>query len=172
MKQNMKTMILAAAACLVSITLSAQDSTRRSSREDLAVRQAEHISIALALGDDVSDKFKKTYCDFQKEMWALGPSLGKQNPDSSSEDEMKRRFERSQKILDLRKKYYEIYSTFLTQKQIARVYEIERDMMRRLSASGKSGNKAGGIGGGRGGNGRGSGYHKGGSRSGGKGYSK
>lgn len=43
------------------------------------------------------------------------------------------RFDRSQKILDLRKKYYAIYSTFLTQKQISRVYEIERDMMRRLS---------------------------------------
>ena len=46
---------------------------------------------------------------------------------------MKQRFDRSQKILDLRKKYYAIYSTFLTQKQISRVYEIERDMMRRLS---------------------------------------
>ena len=46
---------------------------------------------------------------------------------------MKQRFERSQNILDLRKKYYGIYSTFLTQKQISRVYEIERDMMRRLT---------------------------------------
>ena len=53
--------------------------------------------------------------------------------DGVSEEDMKQRFERSQKILDLRKKYYDIYSTFLTQKQISRVYEIERDMMRRLA---------------------------------------
>lgn len=172
MKQNMKYIILAAAACLVSISLSAQDSARRSSREDLAARQADHISIALALGDDVSEKFKKAYCDFQKELWELGPSLGKQKPDSSSEEDMKQRFERSQKILDLRKKYYEIYSTFLTQKQISRVYEIERDMMRRLSASGKNGRSSGSIGGGRGGNSHGSGYHKTGSYNRDKGYNK
>ena len=61
------------------------------------------------------------------------PSLGKQQSENPNEEEMKQRFERSQKILDLRKKYYAIYSTFLTQKQISRVYEIERDMMRRLS---------------------------------------
>ena len=120
-------------ALFVSMTLSAQPGGKKLTREELAVKQAEHISTELAFDDATSKKFKEAYCSFQRELWALGPSLGKQQSENPNEEEMKQRFERSQKILDLRRKYYAIYSTFLTQKQISRVYEIERDMMRRLS---------------------------------------
>lgn len=133
MNTIIKNSIMAVAAIFLSISLSAQDNARRISREELAVKQAEHISETLAFDKATSDRFKEVYCSFQKELWDLGPSLGKQQSDNPSEEEMKQRFERSQKILDLRKKYYDIYSTFLTQKQISRVYEIERDMMRRLA---------------------------------------
>ena len=120
-------------ALFVSMTLSAQPNGKKISREELALKQAEHISTELAFDDATSKKFKEAYCSFQRELWALGPSLGKQQSENPDEEEMKQRFERSQKILDLRRKYYAIYSTFLTQKQISRMYEIERDMMRRLS---------------------------------------
>ena len=120
-------------ALFVSMTLSAQPNGKKISREELALKQAEHISTELAFDGATSKKFKEAYCSFQRELWALGPSLGKQQSENPNEEEMKQRFERSQKILDLRKKYYAIYSTFLTQKQISRMYEIERDMMRRLS---------------------------------------
>ena len=133
MKTIFRTIIAASFALLMSMTLSAQPNGKKISREELAVKQAEHISTELAFDDATSRKFQETYCNFQKELWALGPSLGKQQSDNPGEEEMKQRFERSQKILDLRKKYYDIYSTFLSQKQISRVYEIERDMMRRLS---------------------------------------
>ena len=133
MKTIFRTIIAASFAILMSMTLSAQPSGKKISREELAVKQAEHISTELAFDDATARKFQETYCNFQKEIWALGPSLGKQQSENPSEEEMKQRFERSQKILDLRKKYYDIYSTFLSQKQISRVYEIERDMMRRLS---------------------------------------
>ncbi len=133
MKTIFRTIIAASFALLMSMTLSAQPNGKKISREELAVKQAEHISTELAFDDATSKKFQETYCNFQKELWALGPSLGKQQSENPSEEEMKQRFERSQKILDLRKKYYAIYSTFLSQKQISRVYEIERDMMRRLS---------------------------------------
>lgn len=133
MKTILRTIIASSFALLMSMTLSAQPNGKKISREELAVKQAEHISTELAFDDATSKKFKETYCNFQQELWALGPSLGKQQSDNPSEEEMKQRFERSQKILDLRKKYYDIYSTFLSQKQISRVYEIERDMMRRLS---------------------------------------
>ena len=126
-------MIAASFAILMSMTLSAQPNGKKISREELAVKQAEHISTELAFDDATSKKFKETYCNFQKELWALRPSLGKQQSDNPSKEEMKQRFDRSQKILDLRKKYYDIYSTFLSQKQISRVYEIERDMLHRLS---------------------------------------
>ncbi len=124
---------MAAVAVLLSMSLSAQSRSNRISREELAVKQAEHISETLAFDKATSDRFKETYCSFQKELWALGPRPEKQESDNPGEEEMKQRFERSQKILDLRKKYYDIYSTFLSQKQISRVYEIERDMMRSLS---------------------------------------
>ena len=120
-------------ALFVSMTLSAQPGGKKLTREELAVKQADYISRELAFDEETSKKFEETYCDFQRELWALGPSLGKQQSENPNEEEMKQRFERSQKILDLRRKYYAIYSTFLTQKQISRMYEIERDMMRRLS---------------------------------------
>lgn len=120
-------------ALFVSMTLSAQPGGKKLTREELAVKQAGYISRELAFDEETSKKFKEAYCNFQQELWALGPSLGKPKSENPTEDEMKQRFERSQKILDLRRKYYAIYSTFLTQKQISRMYEIERDMMRRLS---------------------------------------
>ena len=46
---------------------------------------------------------------------------------------IKSRFAHSRKILDLRQKYYGIYSEFLTQKQILRVYVLEKQMMNRLA---------------------------------------
>ena len=133
MKTVVKTIIAMSLALFVSMTLSAQPNGKKISREELALKQAEHISTELAFDGATSKKFKEAYCSFQRELWALGPSLGKQQSENPNEEEMKQRFERSQKILDLRRKYYAIYSTFLTQKQISRMYEIERDMMRRLS---------------------------------------
>ncbi len=131
---------MAIAAILMSMSLSAAQNNngRKINREELAMKQAEHISEALAFDKATSKKFKETYCSFQKEIWALGPSLGKQASDNSNEKDMEQRFERSQKILDLRKKYFGIYSTFLSQKQISRVYEIEREMMHRLASQKKN----------------------------------
>ena len=95
---------------------------------------ANYIANQLALDDATTHKFVDTYCDFQKELWAIGPRM-KQNRKGATTDAHDR-FERSQKILALREKYYKRYSTFLTQKQIQRVYELERQMMRRLSQKG------------------------------------
>ncbi len=133
MRNIIRTSMMAAIAVLISASLSAQDRNHRISREELAVKQAEHICEALAFDKPTADRFKETYCSYQKELWALGPVKGKQDGDAGKED-IEQRFERSQKILNLRKKYYGIYSTFLTQKQITRVYEIERNMMQKLAA--------------------------------------
>ena len=133
MKTIFRTILAISLAMFMSMTLAAQPNGKKLSREELAVKQAGYISNELAFDEETSKKFKEAYCNFQQELGALGPSLGKPKSENPTEDEMKQRFERSQNILDLRKKYYGIYSTFLTQKQISRVYEIERDMMRRLT---------------------------------------
>ncbi len=133
MNTKITKLLLATAAALMAMTLSAQDRPNKISREALAVKQAEHISRTLAFDKATGDRFKDTYCSFQKEVWALGPRPEKMQSDKAGEDQMRQRFDRSQKMLDLRRKYYDIYSTFLSQEQVSRVYEIERDMMHKLA---------------------------------------
>lgn len=53
--------------------------------------------------------------------------------EQDNEKRIKERFVRSEKILNIRQKYYKEYSKFLTQSQIEKVYEYERKMMNRLS---------------------------------------
>lgn len=111
---------------------------QRMTREQLAETQARHIANQLALNDETSEKFTIEYCSYMKELWAIGPRAGKgqrgEMTDAQAEAKTKQDFERSQKILDLRQKYYKRYSTFLTQRQIQRVYEIEKQMRNRLAA--------------------------------------
>lgn len=110
---------------------------QRMTREQLAETQARHICNELALDDETSAKFTTEYCNYMKELWAIGPRAGKRQQgemtDAQAEAKTKQDFERSQKILDLRAKYYKRYSTFLTQRQIQRVYEIEKQMRNRLA---------------------------------------
>ena len=107
----------------------------RMSREQLAETQAKHISHELALDDATSKRLIDTYVAYQKEVWSLGPRLrhNQQSSDTNVEQAITQRMERSQKILDLRKKYYNIYRQFLTPRQIERVYELERGAMKRLA---------------------------------------
>ena len=111
---------------------------QRMTREQLAQTQARHICNELALDEEKSTKFCNEYCNYMKEFWAIGPKVGKKQrtdmTDAQAETQNKQDFERSQKILDLRQKYYKRYSTFLTQLQIQRVYKIEKQMRNRLSA--------------------------------------
>lgn len=118
---------------------------QRMTREQLAETQAKYIAKEIAMDGNTAEKFIKTFSQFQQEIWALGPRLPKSsinNSETETEQTLKERFERSQKILDLRKKYYTEYSKFLTSKQIERVYELEKKMMDRLSRqSQKKGNR-------------------------------
>ena len=131
--------ILVLAFCTIG---TAQDRQQRMSREQLAEKQAKHIAHELAFDETTTQKFVETFCAYQQEMWALGPKH-KDEPtnDEEAEQAIKERFERSQQILDLREKYYEEYSKFLSQKQIQRVYELERQAMNRLEKHHRHGQK-------------------------------
>lgn len=112
-----------------------KDSRQRMTREQLAETQAKYIAQEMEMDGTTSEKFVETFCRFQKEIWALGPRPKREAPDrtdAETEQAIKERFAHSQKILDLRHKYYEEYSKFLSQQQIVRVYELERKMMDRL----------------------------------------
>ena len=102
---------------------------QRMSREQLAEVQARHIAQQLAFDDETTAKFVDTYSRCQKEIWTLAPLKkgvrGAAKTDIETEEAIESRFERSQKLLDIRKKYYKEYSEFLTPKQIQRVYSLE-----------------------------------------------
>ena len=136
MKSIFRVFLFAMAMSTFCISTYAQkDSRQRMTREQLAETQAKYIAKEMAMDDATAEKFTATFCQFQKEIWALGSRPRRESSshsDAETEQIIADRFAHSQKILDLRKKYYTEYSKFLTQKQIERVYELERRMMNRL----------------------------------------
>lgn len=143
-----KTILVALTLLMSVLTLQAQVSGKqRISREQLAETQAQYIAKDLAFDDATTAKFVATYCEYQKELWAIGPRPKKAQNETLSEKQaeaqMQQQFSRSQRILNLREKYYKKYSTFLTQRQIQRVYEIERGMRKKLMQRRAAGRKGG-----------------------------
>lgn len=136
MKNMIKILVLAVAMITFNVSTYAQKSERqRMTREQLAEAQAHFIADEMAMDDTTAKQFVETFCQFQKDIWALGPCPKRDAShlsDKEAEQAMNERFTHSQKILDLRKRYYLKYSKFLTPKQIERVYELERKMMNRL----------------------------------------
>ena len=137
-------MMMAFSVAVIAQEKNVQTPTKRQrvSREQMAEMQAKHISRQLALDDATSEKFIETYCAYQKEVWALRPHRKGIRPnrsemtDAEAEKAIKEQFDRSQKILSLRQEYYKKYNTFLSAKQIQRVYELEKQAMNRLSKRG------------------------------------
>lgn len=136
MKNMIKILVLAVAMITFNVSTYAQKSERqRMTREQLAEAQAHFIADEMAMDDTTAKQFVETFCQFQKDIWVLGPRPKRDAfhlSDKEAEQAMNERFTHSQKILDLRKRYYLKYSKFLTPKQIERVYELERKMMNRL----------------------------------------
>ena len=52
-----------------------QNVRQRMSREQLAEVQANHIAKAIGLDEALTKKYVATYCDYQKELWNIGPRL-------------------------------------------------------------------------------------------------
>ncbi|MBF1069929.1 MAG: hypothetical protein HXL30_01060 [Prevotellaceae bacterium] len=107
----------------------------RLNRRQLAELQAKRTAQKLNLDDKTTAKYVKTYCEMMEEIWQLAP----RNEQFSTTDEqakkaIEQRFARSQKILQIREKYYKIYSTFLSPQQIQQAYRIERKDIIRLAA--------------------------------------
>ncbi len=149
MKQKLKIIMIAIAAMAICIgQASAQDQQKRQrlSREDFAEKQAQHIASQLALDEAKTKQFVAVYSQYQKEIWALNGGhrprrAGVAQSETQVENNIKQRFEHSQKILNIRQKYYKEYSKFLTQTQIQRVYEIEKQTMSRLKKKGRPAGK-------------------------------
>lgn len=124
MKQLFRTILIAILAIANGIPAMAQTNTsQRLTREELAVKQAQYIARELALNKSVTDKYVETYCNYQHEVCALGP-----HKNLTTEQ----RLERSQQILDLRKKYNTIYRGFLSENQLDKAYKLEKRLLERM----------------------------------------
>ena len=151
MKSNVRTFVVAIMMFASCATAFAQQNTtqrtgqkQRMSREQLAEVQAKHIANELAFSDAIAEKFVKTYCDCQKEIWTIGPRQRPNKHNASeqeNEERIKQRFATSEKVLEIRQKYYKEYSKFLTQSQIEKVYEQEHKIMNRLAKRGHGNRK-------------------------------
>lgn len=118
-----------------SISYAQKDNKQRMTREQLAETQAKYIAKEMAMDEATSAKFVTTFTQSQNEIWALGGRPRKDTSklsDAEAEQAIKERFEHSQKVLDIRKKYYTEYSKFLTPSQIEQIYKLEKRMMERL----------------------------------------
>lgn len=142
MKTIMKLWLVAALMLMGTATISAQNNQRqRLTREELADKQARHIAQTMAFDEATTKQFVETYTACQKEIWALGPRMKgarkqantQQQTEAEAKQDIALQFERSEKLLQIRQKYYAEYSKFLTQNQIKRVYVLERRMMKRLA---------------------------------------
>lgn len=124
MKQLFRIILIAIMIVASGATAVAQNNSgQRLSREELATKQAQYIAHELALDESTTNKYVETYCQYQREVWALGPRKVLTT---------EQRLERSQKILDLRKKYYHIYSGFLSEQQIDKAYKLEKKLLDRM----------------------------------------
>ena len=146
MKKIFNVMMLVIAMTMFTVNSFAQapNKKQRLTREQLSEKQAKYIANDLALDDETTARFINTYTHCQKEIWALGsrPRRDDNNNEEQIGQNIKKRFEMSEKILDIRQKYYKEYSKFLTQKQIQRVYKIEKNMMKRFAQrKGKKGQR-------------------------------
>ncbi len=127
MKQLFQVILIAIMIVASGATAVAQNNGgQKLSREELATKQAQYIAHELALDEPTTDKYVETYCQYQREVWALGSRKGLTT---------EQRLERSQKILDLRKKYYHIYKDFLTEQQIDKAYKLEKKLLDRMGTS-------------------------------------
>lgn len=124
MKTILRTLLVAITVMMCATATMAQaNDGKRLSREELAVNQAKYIAHELALDEATTNKYVETYCAYQKEVWALGPR---------KDLNVEQRLERSQKVLDLRKKYLAIYRGFLTETQVDRAYRLEKKVLDRM----------------------------------------
>ena len=136
MKSAFRTILFIITIAFCGVSAYAQkDNRQRMTREQLAETQAKYITKEMVMDDATAEKFVKAFCQFQKEVWALGPRPKRDSSNRSeaeTEQALEERFAHSQKILNLRKKYYIEYSKFLTPKQIEQVYKLEKEIMDRL----------------------------------------
>lgn len=133
MKRIISFLFLCTVLLFSATTATAQHGKRGGNREHFAETQARQIANRLNLDEGKTRQLVDTYKQYYQEVWELKSQQGKRGNHGKEADQvMQDRFDRSQKLLNLRKKYYHHYQKFLTNQQIMDMYDLERDMFRNL----------------------------------------
>lgn len=137
MLRTILTFILGAVALMSPVTVGAEDTAKNPGhlREDLARAQAYHIAAELKLDHEKASLFAKTYCEAQEAVWKLGATPAPAaDTDEEIDKAIRARFDKSQRILEVRRHYYDEYRKFLTPRQIEKVYKLEKRTFRSVSS--------------------------------------
>lgn len=107
---------------------------QRATPEERAERMARGMAEQLALSDDAAAKFIPVYKAFHMEQMAINKEYrperkaeGESYSDAEVDAMIRKDFEKSQKILDLRKAYYEKFLGVISPKQIRAMYQKEKE---------------------------------------------
>lgn len=157
MKMKFMYVILAALLMGSQLTLSAQNKEnkerkQRPTQEQMIQRQTNQMVKTLMLDDATAAKFVPVYESYLKEMrecrmmnrtpraermqgTQANAQKDGQKPVMSDEEiakMIKNQFAQSRKMLDIREKYYNEFSKILSQKQIMKLYQQERNNMHKF----------------------------------------
>lgn len=148
-------MLWAVSFC-VMLTVSAQPGNR----EDMMEKRAETLSNEFGLKDDAKTTFKTQYVAYQQELFNARtqgmtvPDEQKVNVENLSDDEIKTRIQQkfdreaqqivnSYNVLNVEKKYYEVFSKILTPAQLFKLFVPQRPTRERRPEMGRPGGNFG-----------------------------
>lgn len=128
-----KIFILLITVCLTSI-IHAQKHGEMN--EQFAKAQFNEIKMALALDDNIAKELEPDYINFMRELHAPRPPK-KEPLERESEERIEERtrakLAMAVNISTVREKYYDIFRKYLSPSQIVKMYQTERDIMRRVN---------------------------------------
>lgn len=110
--------------CMAAALLGAQSTQRQKMLHMAAVRIAEQIGVR----EDAKAQFITLYQSYKKETAAVNAAAVEQpsDPEEAAEAKILGDFDKSAKILSLRRSYYTRFRTILSPSQIQKMYDIER----------------------------------------------
>lgn len=133
----MTKLLITCTLLLAAILPAASSTSGNDSREEYVRSRALHFADKLGLDDSTTEKFLKLFVDNQREKWTLQSEQNTRKKqsyktDSQIDSAINAQFANSQKILDMRKKYYKEYRKLLTAKQVQMLYDEEALMNVRI----------------------------------------
>ncbi len=102
--------------------------------------QLNAILDKLALDDNEREQFIPLYKQYQQDMKSTNKECAAmskrkaERTDAETEEVIKYQFEMAKQKVEIREKYYSKFRKFLTPKQIEKIYDSERNFMKRLQS--------------------------------------